>query len=541
MSASLDEAPWKKVETGVIDNPTDTGFFMLEEVPADQYKIVDGKFTFQNIEKPKDQEIEKSTKTNAEPKVSEKRKKKKKRKKTKESGEKNENEASALSSNEQTKTSASNDNDDKESDRQEQLETTAGDYLEWDQYGLHEKILSGLQKLEFKSPTEIQKACLPRAIRDGRDILGAAETGSGKTLAYGIPMLNNLLHSPPNDDDKLAALVLAPTRELAIQVQKHFEQVLVSGDSPKICRVATVVGGMSLAKQERVLRQKPHVLIATPGRFWSLVQQGEDHLSDLASSLRFLVIDEADRMFDQGHFPELKPFIELLQRSRMSSNEGTKRNKRQTFLFSATLMCTREYQKKRKSRKRRRGQKSDQSVSPLQELMQQIGLRGKPALCSIEREKSEDREETTVHQTIKLPKTLRMTEIMCTDKDKATYAYYFLTQHRGRTLIFVNTIAVLRRLTAILLHLKVQNLGSLHANMQQRQRLKHLDRFRSNQSAVLVATDVAARGLDIPEVKYVIHYGVSYCIYFLFLSLTITGISIERNLRSPFRSYGESF
>lgn len=203
---------------------------------------------------------------------------------------------------------------------------------EWDVYGLHPQLLRGILAQGFTRPTPIQRLCLDAAIRDWRDVVGAAETGSGKTLAFGIPIIQQLLHRADRRRDKeeerrlrrgesepampsapepqrLSALVLVPTRELALQVAAHIKTVSIFTS----IKTEAIVGGMAPQKQRRLLARRPEVVVATPGRLWELIQQGEPHLCDL-TQLHCLVLDEADRMVSHGHFPQLDSILAFVEK-----------------------------------------------------------------------------------------------------------------------------------------------------------------------------------------------------------------------------------
>ncbi|NXY44828.1 DDX24 helicase, partial [Ceuthmochares aereus] len=415
-----------------------------------------------------------------------------------------------------------------------------------------EPVLRALSYVGFSAPTPIQALALPSAIRDNMDVLGAAETGSGKTLAFAIPMIHSVLQwqksnssttrndsvskeSHQHHDEKiwenedeaeklnrqqaedsgdeddaslttgsatvlensefdssanthsigshkkrpLLGLVLTPTRELAVQVKHHIDAVArFTG-----IKTAILVGGMAAQKQERVLNRKPEIVIATPGRLWELVKERHPHLSNLRQ-LRCLVIDEADRMVEKGHFLELSQLLEIL-------NDSQYNPQRQTFVFSATLTLvhqipTRVLQKKN-------AKKMDKKTK-LELLMEKVGIKGKPKVIDL------TRKEATVE-------TLTETRIHCNTNEKDYYLYYFLLQYPGRTMVFANSIDCVKRLSSLLTILNCDPLP-LHANMHQKQRLKNLERFAERESCVLLTTDVAARGLDIPNVQHVIHYQV---------------------------------
>uniref|UniRef100_A0A3Q1F8Q0 ATP-dependent RNA helicase DDX24 n=1 Tax=Acanthochromis polyacanthus TaxID=80966 RepID=A0A3Q1F8Q0_9TELE len=442
------------------------------------------------------------------------------------------------------------------------------DVRAWKDLFVPSPVLNALSSLGFGSPTPIQALALPPAIRDRMDILGAAETGSGKTLAFGIPMIHTILEwksspeqtvdentEPPakvaslylpdvdeataeedqednveaseeedegaedeikedsdkdgsaveetaeddlqgcvpltknaefNSDEKpaggqnqpLLGLVLTPTRELAVQVKHHIDAVAKFTD----IKTAIVVGGMAQQKQRRMLKRRPEIVIATPGRLWDLIKERHPHLLNLRQ-LRCLVIDEADRMVERGHFAELESLLEMLSTTHFNPT-------RQTFVFSATLtmahsLPARLLQKKKKTLDKR---------SKLEILMVKVGIKSKPKVIDL------TRKEATVE-------TLTETQIHCQKDEKDFYLYYFLLQYPGRTMVFANSIDCIKRLNTLLVILDITPLP-LHANMHQKQRLKNLERFAERESCVLLTTDVAARGLDIPNVQHVIHYQV---------------------------------
>ncbi|GAA6068853.1 ATP-dependent RNA helicase DDX24 [Tachysurus ichikawai] len=441
------------------------------------------------------------------------------------------------------------------------LSKTAGqetDVSAWKDLYVPDPVLKALSTLGFSAPTPIQALALPPAIRDHLDILGAAETGSGKTLSFGIPMIHRILewkktidskdadvesdpvevesiylpsvrdtkdtadkgsvdvqdeedddcgsvddHQSQNDDttgneegiqimsfntkteekddgrkQPLLGLVLTPTRELAVQVKHHIDAIAQFTG----IRTALLVGGMAPQKQDRMLKRRPEIVIATPGRLWEMIQDKQPHLHNLRQ-LRCLVIDEADRMVEKGHFAELENLLEMLSTSQFNP-------KRQTFVFSATLTMIHSLPARVLNKK---GKKVEQR-SKLEVLMEKVGIKGKPKVIDL------TRKEATVE-------TLTETRIHCDKDEKDYYLYYFLRQYLGRTMVFANSIDCIKRLNSLLTILDLEPLP-LHANMHQKQRLKNLERFAERESGVLLTTDVAARGLDIPDVQHVIHYQV---------------------------------
>ncbi|XP_076979546.1 ATP-dependent RNA helicase DDX24 [Tamandua tetradactyla] len=277
----------------------------------------------------------------------------------------------------------------------------------------------------------------------------------------------------------LLGLVLTPTRELAVQVKQHIDAVArFTG-----IKTAILVGGMSTQKQQRMLNRRPEIVIATPGRLWELVKGKHPHLSNLRQ-LRCLVVDEADRMVEKGHFAELSQLLEMLSDAQYNP-------KRQTLVFSATLTLV--HQAPARLLHKKHTKKIDKTTK-LDLLMQKIGMRDKPKVIDL------TRNEATVE-------TLTETKIHCEADEKDFYLYYFLMQYPGRTLVFANSISCIKRLSGLLKVLDIMPL-TLHACMHQKQRLRNLEQFARLEDCVLLATDVAARGLDIPKVQHVIHYQV---------------------------------
>ncbi|KAL3506278.1 hypothetical protein ACH5RR_031660 [Cinchona calisaya] len=388
------------------------------------------------------------------------------------------------------------------------------EYLTWNEQRLHPLLMKSIYRMKFKDPTPIQKACIPAAAHQGKDVVGAAETGSGKTLAFGLPILQRLLEERDKVEKQileyeeaderidargfLRALIITPTRELALQVTDHLKEVAKSTDF----RVVPIVGGMSTEKQERLLKARPEIVVGTPGRLWELMSGGVIHLVEL-HSLSFFVLDEADRMIENGHFRELQSIIDMLPvisgsvdaQSQNTENCMTvssfQRKKRQTFVFSATIALSADFRKKLK-----RGSlksKSNEGLNSIETLSQRAGMRANAAIVDL------------TNASI-LAHNLEESFIECKEEDKDAYLHYILSVHgQGRTIIFCTSIAALRHISSLLRILDI-NVWTLHAQMQQRARLKAVDRFRANEHGILIATDVAARGLDIPGIRTVIHY-----------------------------------
>merc|ERR1712025_556431 len=280
---------------------------------------------------------------------------------------------------------------------------------------------------------------------------------------------------PVGKGDKLRAIILTPTRELAMQVRDH----MAAAAKYAGVRVAVVVGGLSVEKQIRLLSRGPSVVVATPGRLWDLVQEGNQHLMGL-NKIRYLAIDETDRMVEKGHFEEMQKILEVINNSQNT--------RRQTFIMSATLSLV------HKPPQHAKKQKQKSKEEKLSELMEAVGVK-------------ERRKVVDITRKVGTAETLSESVIHCPLTDKDCFLYYFVKTHPGRTVVFCNSIDCVRRLTNLFSLLDVTPLP-LHAQLHQKQRLKNLDRFSGSTTGLLIATDVAARGLDIPNIEHVIHYQV---------------------------------
>ncbi|OQR70973.1 ATP-dependent RNA helicase DDX24-like [Tropilaelaps mercedesae] len=345
---------------------------------------------------------------------------------------------------------------------------------EWDLFSIHNCILKALAELKYTEPTEIQSECLTPAIRDRLDILGAAETGSGKTLAFGIPVVNRLLYE--RERNKTGALILTPTRELAIQIKKHLTDITKFTS----LHVVTIVGGLCHEKQMRLVRKRPEIIVATPGRLFEFLQEDPSFQQQIVA-VRCLVIDEADRMVQEGHFEEMKLIIKFMNQNRVG--------KCQIFVFSATLTMDPHLPERVIEKKH------NKKLSRLDQLKNLLGMI-KPKVIDLSTK-------------IGTAETLTESRIFCEKPEqKDALLYYFICMHPGRTLVFCNSIDCVRRLKSVLETVRLRPM-TLHAEMQQRQRLRQLDRFAADPNSLLIATDVAARGLDIKDVEHVIHFNVS--------------------------------
>ena len=306
--------------------------------------------------------------------------------------------------------------------------------------GVPAAIADALASKGITKPFPIQRMTLPDALA-GRDITGKAQTGSGKTLAFGIP---TMVRAGRGTSRRPSALILAPTRELALQIAAELEPLGAAVDR----RVGVVYGGASMEIQITKLKRGIDVLVATPGRLIDLIERGEADLGGIG----IIVVDEADRMADLGFFPQVEWLL------RHVPNGG------QTMLFSATL---------------------DGAVGRL------VNRMTNPAVHAVE-----DAEPTVESMTHRFIQVHQM--------DKARLVGR-VAEASGRTLVFCRTKRAWDRLAADLVKLGV-GAWPIHGDLTQSQRERALARFVDGSQPVLVATDIAARGIHVDEVETVIHY-----------------------------------
>jgi len=315
----------------------------------------------------------------------------------------------------------------------------------WKDLGVDDQLRSVLEDdLHFKVPTEIQTQAIPIALE--RDLIGLAQTGSGKTLAFAIPILQKLILDP----SPFFSLVLAPTRELAFQIQQTFDAL----GSKVGAKTVVLVGGMDMMGQSISIGKNPHVIIATPGR---LVDHLENTKGFSLSKLKYLVLDEADKLLDLDFGKEIEKILKVTSRDR------------RTLLFSATMTS--------KVEKLQRASLVD------------------PVKVSV------DTKYTTVS-------TLQQYYLFFPFKNKEVYLVYLLNELMGQTsIVFTLTCNSAQKLALML-----RNLGfsaiCLHGQMSQTKRLGALSKFKAGGRNILIATDVASRGLDIAGIDIVVNYDV---------------------------------
>lgn len=318
---------------------------------------------------------------------------------------------------------------------------------EFTDLGLPKKLLGKLEALGLKQPTPIQQKAIPHAL-EGRDVMGLAQTGTGKTYAFGLPLVTRMLDYGTKPEKKtVRGLVLAPTRELANQIADSLRG-LTEGTPLKI---GLVVGGVSINGQIKRLERGTDLLIATPGRLIDLLNQKALTLEET----RFLVLDEADQMLDMGFIHDLRKITAFLP------------EKRQTMLFSATMPKL----------------MAEISANYLDDPVRvQVSPPGKAA----------DKITQSIHFIAKAEKTSLLVELLDEHRDEAA-------------LVFCRTKHGAERLMKTL-DKRGFAAASIHGNKSQGQRDRAIAGFKNGDVLVLVATDVAARGLDIPLVRHVYNY-----------------------------------
>ncbi|MBS0272052.1 MAG: DEAD/DEAH box helicase [Proteobacteria bacterium] len=305
-------------------------------------------------------------------------------------------------------------------------------------------LLESLKRMNITTPTPIQNKAIPPGL-EGHDILASAQTGTGKTIAYLIPLLTNLMK-----DAQSSALILAPTRELAAQIQESARALM----GQKL-NFALLIGGDSMYKQLSSLKRKPRLIIGTPGRIIDHLKRKSLYLDEC----RFLVLDEVDRMLDMGFSEPLKKIVSYLPKER------------QTFMFSATM---------------------PESIKKLS-----LTYLTNPEHISV---------GSTTAPVLKIKQETRNTA----SADKFPHLLQELEAREGSVIIFVKTKHGADRLAEKLNH-KNHHASAIHGDLKQRKREAVIRDFRNLKKRIMVATDIAARGLDIPHIMHVINYDLPQC------------------------------
>ena len=320
--------------------------------------------------------------------------------------------------------------------------------MSFTQFPLDARLQQGVREMDFTQPTPIQVAAIPPALK-GHDILGSAETGTGKTAAYLLPTMQKLLAASSNKSNQQRTaprvLILVPTRELALQVADHAERL---GAHTKL-RSAAIFGGVSLVNQEKVLQRGVDIVIATPGRLLDHVQRRNINFN----SIEVFVLDEADRMLDVGFLPDIRKVARLLPRER------------QTMLFSATL-------------------------EPV------MGLAGEvthnPVRVGVEKSAA----PAVIDQTLfPVPEDRKIQALQALLRKDGVSSVLVFTRTKHRADKVAKNLQRIGVVAAV-----------IHSNRSQNQRIAALEAFRSGQARVLVATDIAARGIDVEGVSHVVNF-----------------------------------
>ncbi len=315
----------------------------------------------------------------------------------------------------------------------------------FDNLGIAPKLLEILTRQKFLTPTPIQEQSLPSAL-EGNDLMGIAQTGTGKTLAFSIPMIQRLAQQRTKPNNRSTGLIILPTRELALQVNETLKKI----GTPIGLKTAILIGGVPIRKQVATLKSKPHIIISTPGRLI-------DHLNQKTvdiSSTSVLVLDEADRMLDMGFAPQIKKILDSVPKNR------------QTLLFSATM--------------------PNEIVKIANSYMQTpLRIEVAPAGSAV---KSVTQEIYFIEQRQKMPLLLQT-----------------LKEYKGSILVFARTKFGAKKIAKDIRTAGITS-TEIHSNRTLNQRLDSLQGFKLGTYRVLVATDIAARGIDVSGIQLVINY-----------------------------------
>jgi ATP-dependent RNA helicase RhlE len=299
-----------------------------------------------------------------------------------------------------------------------------------------------LSSARFSIPTPVQAAAIPHAL-EGKDVLATAQTGTGKTLAFLIPVLEKLLR---RTSPGIAALVLVPTRELAMQVVDQYNALR----GKKLSPAALVVGGLSETQQLYVIRKGPGLVVATPGRLEDFLDRRLIHFREL----QMLVLDEADRMLDMGFLPAIRRIAAILP------------NERQTMCFSATM---------------------------------------EGAMANLVKDYTRNPVRLAFGSTLKPSENVRLQAFEVTANGKQDALHHLLTKESGRCLVFSRTKRGTERIAKNLNREGIQA-AMIHGDRSQSQRTSALAGFQQGRYRVLVATDLASRGIHVQDIAHVINY-----------------------------------
>ncbi len=308
-------------------------------------------------------------------------------------------------------------------------------------------LVQQLKNIGFVKPTEIQKKAIPMALK-GKDILGSAQTGTGKTGAFGIPLITKLMSDPKSN-----ALILLPTRELAFQVLKELQNFTNRKNN---FSKLLLIGGEDISKQIRQLKNNPRLIVGTPGRINDHLARGTLNLS----KTNFLVLDEVDRMLDMGFGIQLDKIAKFLTAP-----------KRQTLMFSATMP-----------------KKIEKTASKYlkKPIRISVGVDHKPN------------------------KNIQQKNIRIGESDKYSKLLDEFNSRKGSIIVFIKTKYAADSM-AKKLNKQGYKVNALHGDLRQNRRARVIESFRKKNYRILIATDVAARGLDIPHIQHVINHDLPQC------------------------------
>ena len=312
----------------------------------------------------------------------------------------------------------------------------------FDELKINEDIMRSVKELGFTTPFPIQAQAIPELLQ-GNDVIGQAHTGTGKTAAFGIPMLQNIIHG-----GGIQGLVIAPTRELAMQITEEIKKV---GKYTKI-KVVTVYGGQGIGIQLDALRRKPEIVVATPGRLIDHLDNG----SIRTDNIKHVVLDEADVMLDMGFIEDIEYVLQKVPGNRITS------------LWSATM------------------------PPEILRLSDKYLNNAKNILID-----SDDLSGEGIDQAF----------LVIKDREKHKYLTDFINQNKGQVIVFCST-KIRTRNVARDLQKSRYKVVPIEGDMSQNKREYSMMKFRKNQADILVATDVAARGIDVPRVGLVVNYDV---------------------------------
>ena len=314
----------------------------------------------------------------------------------------------------------------------------------FDELGLNKELLLALKENGYTTPFPIQEKAIP-IILQGNDVIGQAHTGTGKTAAYSLPILMKMKNTRDAQ-----ALVLVPTRELAIQVAGEMNKLAKYTET----KVAAIYGGQNMRNQIIRLERGVHIIVATPGRLIDHIGQKTVYLN----SIDFVVLDEADRMLDMGFIEDINYILSKLK------------HKKQLCLFSATIF---------------------------------------PEIIDISKKYMKNPIHVTVNQNDITLKTIEQMYLIINEKEKYNHLCDLIKQsNNNQIVIFTSTKQKAEQLAMNLRKKELLKVTALHGDLSQRQRNYAMHKFRNEQEQILVATDIAARGIDIPSIKYVINYDI---------------------------------